>query len=79
MTHLSLSQSFLIPVPKLAVRLQLASPLSPPFSPPPQHLASLQPTIILTLIIYTSIVVVLLLYAGHPTCVVHARLNLLIY
>ena len=49
MAHLSLSQSFLIPVPKLAVRLQPASPLSLPFSPPPQHLASLQPTIILAL------------------------------
>ena len=34
---------------KLAVSLQPASPLSPPFSPPHQHLASLQPTIILAL------------------------------
>jgi hypothetical protein len=50
MVHLSLSQNFLVLVPKLAVRLQLASPLSPPFSPLPQHLASLQPTIILALI-----------------------------
>ena len=49
MTHLSLSQSFLVPVSRLAVSLQPASPLSPSFSPPPQHLASLQPTIILTL------------------------------
>ena len=49
MAYLSLSQCFLVPVPKLAVSLQPASPLSPPFSPPPHHLASLQPTIILAL------------------------------
>ena len=49
MAHLSLSQGFLVPVPKLAVSLQPASPLSSPFSPPPQHLASLEPTIILAL------------------------------
>jgi hypothetical protein len=49
MAHLSLSQGFLVPVPKLAVSLQPASPLSPPFSPPPQHLASLQPNVILAL------------------------------
>jgi hypothetical protein len=49
MAHLSLSQSFLVPVPKLAVRLQPASPLSPPFSPPHQYLASLQATVILAL------------------------------
>ena len=41
MAHLSLSQSFLVFVSKLAVSLQPASPLSPPFSPPHQHLASL--------------------------------------
>ena len=49
MAHLSLSQGFLVPVPKLAVSLQPAFSLSPLFSPPPQHLASLQPTIILAL------------------------------
>jgi len=49
MAHLSLSQSFLVFVSKLAVSLQPASPLSLPFSPPHQHLASLQPTIILAL------------------------------
>ena len=49
MAHLSLSQSFLVIMSKLAVSLQPASPLSPPFSPPHQHLASLQPTIILAL------------------------------
>ena len=43
-----------VPVTKLAVRLQPASPLSPPFSPPPQHLASLQLTIILALSISNS-------------------------
>jgi len=36
-------------VPKLAVSLQPASPLSPLPSPPPQHLASLQPAVILAL------------------------------
>jgi len=36
-------------VPRLAVSLQPASPISPPFSPPPQHLVNLQPTIILAL------------------------------
>ena len=45
MAHLSLSQSFLVHVPKLAVSLQPASALSPP----PQHLASLQLAIILAL------------------------------
>ena len=55
MAYLSLSQSFLVPVPKLAVRLEPASPLSPPFSPPPQHLASLQPTIILALMILREV------------------------
>ena len=49
MTHLSLSQSFLVHVPKLAISLQSASPLSHPFSHPPQHLAGLQPTVILAL------------------------------
>jgi len=49
MAHLSFSQSFLVIVSKLAVSLQAVSPLSPPFSPPHQHLASLQPTIILAL------------------------------
>ena len=51
MAYLSLSQSFLVIVSKLAVNLQPASPLSPPFSPLHQHLASLQPTIILALIL----------------------------
>jgi len=50
MVHLSLSQSFLVPVAKLAVSLQHASLLYPLFSPPPQHLARLQSTIILVLI-----------------------------
>jgi len=49
MARLSLSQSFLVIVSKLAVSLQPASPLSPPFSPPHQHLTSLEPTIILAL------------------------------
>ena len=47
MTHLSLSQSFLVTVSKQAISLQPASPLSPP----PQHLAGLQPIIILALTI----------------------------
>ena len=46
MAHLSLSQIFLVLVPKLAVSLHPTSPL---FSPPPYHLAGLQPTIILAL------------------------------
>jgi hypothetical protein len=50
MAYLSLSQSFLVSVPKLAVGLQSASHLSPPFSPSPQHLGGLQPIIILALI-----------------------------
>ena len=49
MAHLSLLQSFLVFVSNLAVGLEPASPLSPLFSPPHQHLASLQPTIILAL------------------------------
>jgi len=49
MAHLSLSQSFMVPVSKLAVSLQPTSLLSPPFSPPPHHLASLKFTIILVL------------------------------
>ena len=49
MVHLSLSQTFLVLVPKPAVSLQPASPLSPPLSPPPQHLVGLQPAIILAL------------------------------
>jgi len=49
MAHLSLSQGFLVSVPKLAVSLQRASLLSPSFSHPPEHLVSLQPTIILAL------------------------------
>ena len=52
MAHLSLSQGFLIIVSKLAASLQPASPLSPPFSPPPQHLACLQSIIILALTQY---------------------------
>jgi len=51
MAHLSLSQSFLVFVSKLAVSLQPASPLSPSFSPPHHRLASLQPTIILALVV----------------------------
>jgi len=51
MVHFSLTQSFFVLVPNLAVSLQSASPLSPHFSPPPQHLAGLQPTIILALMI----------------------------
>jgi len=39
----------LVLVPKPAVSLQPASPLSPPLSPPPQHLVGLQPAIILAL------------------------------
>ena len=61
MAHLSLSQSFLVPVPKLAVRLQHAS-LSPLFPPPPQHLASLQPTIILALISTLRATILIVLY-----------------
>jgi len=49
MAHLSLSQTFLVLVPKPAVSLQPASSLSPPLSPPPQHLVGLQPAIILAL------------------------------
>ena len=49
MAHLSLSQTFLVLVPKPAVSLQPASHLSPPLSPPPQHLVGLQPAIILAL------------------------------
>ena len=49
MAHLSLSQSFLVPVPKPAVSLQPASPLSPPLSPAPQYFIGLQPTVILAL------------------------------
>jgi len=49
MAYLFLSQSFLVLVSKLVVSLQPASPLSPSFSPPHQHLVSLQPTIILAL------------------------------
>ena len=45
MAHLSLSQTFLVLVPKPVVSLQPASPLSPP----PQHLVGLQPAIILAL------------------------------
>lgn len=44
MVHVSLSQNFLVPVPKSTVRLQLVSPL---LSSPPHHLTSLQPVIIL--------------------------------
>lgn len=39
---------------KPAVTLQPASPLSPLISPPPQHLACLQPVIILALIVLVS-------------------------
>jgi len=51
---LSVSQNFLVFVPEPAVSLQSAFTLSPLLSPPPQHLASLQPTIILTLILVMS-------------------------
>ena len=47
MVHLSLSQTFLVLVSEPAVSLQPAFTLSPLLSPPPQHLAGLQPTIIL--------------------------------
>jgi len=49
MAHLSLSQFFLVLVYKRAVSLQSISLLFPLLSPPPQHLANLQPTIILAL------------------------------
>jgi hypothetical protein len=42
-------KDFLGPVPKPAVSLQPASPLSPLLSPPPQYLVSLPPAIILAL------------------------------
>ena len=37
------------------VSLQPASPLSPPLSPPPQHLVGLQPAIILALTLVTNL------------------------
>lgn len=43
-------------MPKSAVSLQLASPLSPPFSSSSQHLASLRRAIILTLRIDESFI-----------------------
>jgi len=49
MAHLSLPQSFLVLVSNPTVSLQSACPLSPLFSLPRQHLAGLQPTIILSL------------------------------
>jgi hypothetical protein len=49
MDYLSLTRGFLVSVPKLPVSLQHVSPLSPLFFPPSQHLARLQPTIILAL------------------------------
>ena len=49
MVHLSLSQFFLVLVHKRAVSLQPISLLFPLLSPPPQHLANLQLTIILAL------------------------------
>ena len=49
MAHLSVSQIFLVFVSEPAVSLQPAFTLSPLLSPPPQHLAGLQPTIILAL------------------------------
>ena len=52
MAHLSLSQIFLVLVPKPVVSLQPVSPLSPLFSPPPHHLAVLQPAIILALMYF---------------------------
>jgi hypothetical protein len=50
MVHLSVSWTFLVLVPELAVSLQSVSPLSPLLSPPPQYTACLQPFIILALI-----------------------------
>jgi hypothetical protein len=49
MAHLSVSPTFLVFVSKPAVSLQPAFTLSPLLSPPPQHLADLQSTIILAL------------------------------
>jgi hypothetical protein len=48
---MSLSQFFLVFVPKPVVNLQPTSPLSPLISSPPQHLASLQHVIILALMV----------------------------
>ena len=50
MTHLFLSQNFLILVSKSALSLQPAYSLFPLFSSPTQHSASLQPLIILALV-----------------------------
>ena len=49
MAHLYLSQIFLVLVSEPAVSLQPAFTLSVLLSPLPQHLAGLQPTIILAL------------------------------
>ena len=49
MAHLSVSQIFLVFVSEPAVSLQSVFTLSPLLSPPPQHLAGLQPAIILAL------------------------------
>jgi len=49
MAYLSLSQFFLVFVHKRTVSLHHTSLLFPLLSPPPQHLANLQATIILAL------------------------------
>ena len=49
MAHLSISQTFLVFLSEPAVSLQPAFTLSPLLSTPPQHLAGLQPAIILAL------------------------------
>ena len=49
MAHMFVSQTFLVFVFEPAVSLQPAFTLSPLLSPPPQHLAGLQPVIILAL------------------------------
>jgi hypothetical protein len=49
MSHLSVSHIFLVFVSESAISLQPAFTLSPLLSLPPQHLAGLQPAIILAL------------------------------
>ena len=56
MAHLSVSQIFLVFVSEPAVSLQPAFTLSLLLSPPPQHLAGLQPAIILALTRSPSVV-----------------------
>ena len=55
MVHLSVSQIFLVFVSEPAVSLQPAFTLSSLLSPPPQHLAGLQPAIILAHILYYTV------------------------